>query len=439
MPNTLTEWVAESIQRAYPGQGPGTGRAMMARLKSKESIQGFGRFTAERLNLREAAHHAFGASWDLKLQQLCHSGGAWAAESTGAVDSSVFRELLDGMSHLAIEDGFAETGSVADQLVSEEEFPAELELVEAAIPYTYVATDAVKKLAEGEPYPRTSFAGLNVYVPTLNKTGLLAYLTMEAVRANNQGFLRSCKAEIGRVLGIDRVEEILRVVLGIDQGFETDDLAVISETDILGDRLVLGIDNTYKRGSRLAQTSFNTYLTTGAWVNAIDTFVLDEPADIDAFLGLFDNMNDPRTGKLVDVSPTAFLTVRGNAVRVKSILGITEMRTTVGSVETVTGNPVDGPTEVLVDKRVKRVLTDAGVTAPVADTYLIAADFKAAFGERKLAGVPILETFETTASDADWGPPLEQDIIYAAKGRRRSKAFVREPLKSARARNTAAT
>ncbi len=361
-----------------------------------------------RFSIRRAAEHAMGPGWHASLSEYAGRRrflDPLTAESTDpSVGATAFAAVTGAVMIEAIDAGYAMAMSDADNLVSNMDTPDDLDT--ATIAYRGKATDKALTVGEAQEYPKTGLSGWTVAVPRPEKIGLRCDVTLEAIVADRTSELIDAAGEVGEQVGIEVKERILRVILGITA--------------------------TYV----LNGSSYNTYLTTGAWVNSLDDFnQANGVAEFDRAMQLMANMVDPVTGKNIEIRLNALqiLVPPGNLFVTRRNFSTQEIRTTSGATEVVQGNPLANLPAPISDPQMRRLLVEAGLTTTQADTYVIIADFKRAFGWRQVRPFQVLERDGELASEIGFN----QDIVYSAKARAWGAAFVREPRYAYRMRKMA--
>lgn len=386
--------LVEKARELEPGQFRSFVRECLSQKKFNAEPDGDG----PRFHVREAAEQAFGRdTWARGLREIS-ARRSWVAEaSTGATDASAFVTAIAAMSHASMEDGYKERTSELLSLPGKFETPDQPEGTKDII-HKYSATGAVQAVAPGTEYPRTGFATLKITAPEPTKFGLIAALTIEAVKSNDtRGFLKD-NLDVGRAVGQHELEAFIRVLTGIK--------------------------SSYTRNGTL----YSTYLTSGSWVNSITDFNIDNgPAEFDRMDQLFDQMVHPVTGKSITVNPTGVIAVGKCYFRTKTTVNASQIRTqsaTSGVNTTTVGpNPLEGFTDVKRDPNIRRMLVaEGGLSATQADTQLFYGDFKEAILKREVEPF----TVEETANDTDIA--FFADIVHAVKGRWWGSYFVHDPL-----------
>lgn len=404
MAHSVTEWLAETVVRHTPGRGPGFGRAFVREAVAQK------KFDRRQLHLTELAKTLFGPTFESRLQTVS-SRGQWVGEAEEAVDLTAWRDIVGAVATEAIEAGYQQVVSPVEQLVADWD-SADDPNNPLLVPYPGAATDTSRDVAPGTEYPKTGFSHYSIKTPVPVKHGLIAQLTLELVLANRRQQFLDALAEVGRVVGLEMVRRKLRLVLGITQNY-----TVVTPAG--------------------GETTTATYVTTAGRANlVVDLNLADGPKEIDRLQQKFVGMTHPLTGEPIDVQPTAMFTVPANKYTLANAANVQEIRTTVSSVELITGNPVTFSGPIITDVRAPGLLTtEAGVevgalSAAEAATFVVLGDFQRAFRWRKVRD---LETFEAGPGDMNesagttWPPAFYQDVVYACKARWWGCGFVYDP------------
>jgi hypothetical protein len=357
------------------------------------------KFELGQIKLGELAKECFGEAFGPRLAQFSNRQ-EWVREGTDALDATAFRDVIGTMSTASMEEGYARKADNILALVGTYETPDQPE-GEKTIHFKQSATGTVGAVAPGMEYPRAGQGGYRIAAPEPTKFGLVGVLTIEAVKANETRQFLQEQMDIGGAVGAHQVREFLRVITGIR--------------------------NTYKRNG----TTINTYLTSGAWINAVEDFDITKgPAEFDRLDQLFDRMVHPITGEPIEVMPTAMLTVGAQHFQIRSIMKSTEIRVTNGTTTSVGANPLLNTEMQLEKNSVLRqlLISELGYNAAQADSTFFYGDLQGAFKYRQIEPFQVFETGDQT----DVG--FFQDIVYAAKGRWWGVPFVYDPMKVIRAR-----
>lgn len=402
---TLTQMLVRAVKQYGPQRGPGFASDLVAESVASQN------YDPRRFSFRQCAEEAFGTAWEAKLRRFAARKTAAVRrgeseeltfESQDAVDVSTFASVTGSVMIERVEAGHAAAMAPADGLVGRWDTPNNLDVQTVA--YSGKASDKSKDLAPLEPYPRTGLTPYTITIPKPVKHGQIVQVSMEAVLADSTAQLIDGAREVGEQVGLERKKRILRVVLGIT--------------------------NNYKRNG----TAYNTYLTSGAWVNALDDFdQANGPEEFDRLFRLMEQMVDPITGEVIEMNAANLkLFVPGsNTVRTRKNVSATEIRDVSGSRTVITGNPMSLP-EPMSDMQARALLIAASVTSTIASTYAILGDTQKAFKERIVRDFEVLERDGELASEAGW----EQDVVYAAKARFFTVPFVYDPYYVYRGRKT---
>lgn len=254
--------------------------------------------------------------------------------------------------------------------------------------------DSALTVAEGDVYPRSTMTENVVDIPKVVKKGHIVDLTREVLQADQTGLIISQAGKIAETMAINLEKRILDVVTGVS--------------------------NTYKFNG----TAYNTYLTSGAYVNTATSTALTDWTSIEAALLLFDGMTDPVTGEPIMVG--------GKTLLVPSALKMTAARLTAATmvaggsgaafaadptdnVQTWThsANPLGAGFQVLSNAYVKARTSSAS-------TWFI-GDFQKAFA--LVEANPITVTQQGASSEKEF----ERDIVASFKVNHRGTPAVIEP------------
>lgn len=420
MANTAQEWICETA-KAHPGR-PGLARELVRQMRREKKFNprsdGNDGFSVLRL-----AEETFGRyTWEARLREFGARKGWTAEASAEAVDASTFRDFFGAVAIEAVEMGYAEAASVANQLVGVWESGTSIQDV-ATIPEMAATPDKSLNVAAGMEYPRAGFSPVGVLAPRPDKFGLIAALTLEMVRANQKTELLDAYAEVGRVVGQEERDRKMRVVLGVT--------------------------NNYTRNG----VNTNTYLTSGAYTNSLTDFVLTNgPKEIDRLLSLAAVQAHPIHGREIEFNPTAILVPYAGAFNARHQTNLAEYTEPVGLQASTpnaagksVGNPLGQNFPLMVEKSIQRIgvagasAEEPGLalSAAVTKTLFVLADFQKAFKWRQVEPFSVFETGDMT--NDGWPPSFFQDVVWAAKARSWGAAFVREPRYAYRGYNSSAS
>lgn len=352
-----------------------------------------GKISRHAISLRNLAESFMGDGWAESLQRF--NGGQRVTEASEATGASAFTAITGQLLINEIKDKFELAKLIGDELC--DTIPViNGNLKEQKVPWLSNVTDSVEKVEEGMPYPQTSFSPNFIEYPAIEKIGKICSVTMEAIYSDLTGQILDSAASVGTYCGIAREERILK--------------------------MVLGINNAHKWNG----TSYNTYLTTGAWKNKITNFVLTDWTSINTMEQLFSEMLDPNTGKNILVEPKQILVMPALKYRAKRVFEATTTKSgayaTSGNPDQIEApNPLDTDYQVLTSPHARRLLTESGISASLADTYVMLGDFKKTFIWREAKPLTVVE------APANNPREFEQDIALAVKASLMGVAAVRDP------------
>lgn len=399
---TIAKFLADTV-RAHGRGRPGLAKELIA-----EGVKA-GKFRRSQINLLDLAQQTFGPSFGLGLERYARQRSQVVESLTAeafdpAIDSTAFATVTSAMFETEMEDAYNYATSIVESITGE--FPTPDKLGELDILDHATGVEDARTVGEAEPYPQMGVSGVKITIPKPEKIGLSTTVTLEALTDGRTAERLDAAAEVGRKVGREWAHRCLKVVFGIT--------------------------NTFKRNG----TTYNTYLTSGSWINALDDFSQSNgPDEFDRLEQLFDGMTNPISGEQIDVGPVRQIVVpRSNLYRTRKTLNAQELRYPgSGAVpEVVTSNPISGLPEPIADPLIRKLLIAAGDTGTVADTYVIYGDTTRAFYRR------IVRPFEVLERDGDLASEIgfRQDIVYAAKARIWGVPFVRRPQVVTRGRKT---
>lgn len=339
---------------------------------------------------------------DFSLRELAEAlipdGGAWVREldprSRGAatllesegVDLTAFSNVTGQLVNTAILDAYEQEAFVASRLVSviSTRFDGE------RIPGATKVRESDLEVAPGMPYPSLGFGEDYIDTPRTQKRGLIVPVTREAVFFDRTHLVLARAAEVGETLGANKEKRILDVILGLANNY------------------------------RWNGAEYNTYLSSGAWVNEIAGNALDDWTNVDKAEQLLAEMSDPHTGDPIVCKATTALVMparRHAAHRVFNGVDITYSR---GSSATTAVNPLGGY-QVHESRLAYRRITASGVASDAAKQWWFLGDFKKAFAY--MENWPVTVTQNARHSEAEF----ENDIVLRFKASERGAAAVLNP------------
>lgn len=345
------------------------------------------------ISIRQLAESFLGHNWAENLYR--YNSGVRVQEASEGVDASSFTAITGQLLVNEIKDKFDLAKLIGDD-VCETVPVTNGNLKEQKVPWLSNVIDSVEKVEEGMPYPHTTFSPNFIEYPAIEKIGKICAVTMEAIYSDLTGQILDSAGSVGTYCGLAREERILKVVLGL-------------------------VNNHKWNG-----TSYNTYLSSGAWVNTVGNFVLKDWSSVNTLEQLFVDMLDPNTGKNILIEPKQMLVMPANRYRAIRAFSATTTKSgdyaTTGNPDQIEApNPLDKDYQILTSPHARRLLTEAGVSKTIADSYVFLGDFKKAFIWREAKPLTVVE------APAQNPREFEQDIALAVKASLMGTAAVRDP------------
>lgn len=345
------------------------------------------------ISIRQLAESFMGYNWAENLYRF--NSGVRVQEASEGVDASSFTAITGQLLVNEIKDKFDLAKLIGDD-VCETVPVTNGNLKEQKVPWLSNVIDSVEKVEEGMPYPHTTFSPNYIEYPAIEKIGKICAVTMEAIYSDLTGQILDSAGSVGTYCGLAREERILKVVLGLT--------------------------NNHKWNG----SSYNTYLSSGAWVNTVGNFVLKDWTSVNTLEQLFTNMLDPNTGKNILIEPKQMLVMPANKYRAIRAFSATSTRSgdfaTSGNPDQIEApNPLDKDYQILTSPHARRLLTESGVSASIADSYVFLGDFKKSFIWREAKPLTVVE------APAQNPREFEQDIALAVKASLMGVACVRDP------------
>jgi hypothetical protein len=182
--------------------------------------------------------------------------------------------------------------------------------------------------------------------------------------------------------------------------------------------LVIGVTNNYKWKG----TSYNTYQSSGGWVNTMSGNELLDWTSVDAAEQLLADILDPNTGEPVLVRATTLLVTPAYAQAARRVVSATQVTYGVDGLPAVTFQHNPAIDHQIVDSRLlyRRILA-SGVATSDAKRWWFLGDFRKAFAY--MENWPITVTQAPLGSDAEFN----NDIVLRFKASERGAAAVINP------------
>jgi hypothetical protein len=306
----------------------------------------------DQISIRDVFESCFGSKAIAGLMEGTDSSRFLAREAVAPVNLSAFTNITGNLLFEAGVEAYKAAMPVGDSLVT-----AETSRRDGGrdIGLALIDDDAMI-VEEGEEYPDARYGEDYVDIPTSKKRGLKIGLTREVIFFDETAQVLTRAREISERLGTNKEKRILR--------------------------MVLGVDNNYKRNG----VALNTYTGAGNRINLKGTTALVDWTSLDAAEQMFADMKDDRVNpEPVDVQPNTILVPKELSWTARRIFTATELRTGTNGGNTQTYSPnMLTQTATVTTPWFKKILTDAGVAANVASARWYYGDFKRAFRYRTL-------------------------------------------------------
>lgn len=330
----------------------------------------------------------FGVDYSRK-ERLLKAIGHRAVHSLSeadAIDASSFSNITGQLLITIVKEKYQSADFVADAFFRKIPNPG-ANLKEHKIPYLSDVTDLPEKLSQQEPYPHTKFQESWVTLPAPEKYGRWAGLGMEMLISDWTGQAQDSAGSVGRAMGYLVETRKLRVLLGITNPYVWNDSALDTYVD-----------------------SVNA----GNYLNALYSTTVTNHEHVNTVEQLFWVMEDPITGRLINVRPSQVLVMPEKRYELKRILGAVEVRSgdtdEATSLQTISPNPLEINYSMYTSAIARQLLIDeGGLSAAEAKQRIYWGDFPKAFMYR--------EVYPMRTDVAPPQNPMEfhQDIVFAVK------------------------
>jgi len=348
-----------------------------------------GHLAPEEFSIRDLAESLVpdGREW-VRMLDPRSGGNVSVLEATDGVDVTAFLNITGQVIYAKILDAYEQENFVVSKLVQ----TISTRLDGEKIPGISQIADKVDEVAPGMPYPNLGFGEDYIETPSTSKRGFIVPVTKEAIFFDRTHLILSRAAEAGEILGLNKEKRLLD--------------------------LVVGVTNNYKSNG----TNYNTYYTSGPWVNELSTNELVDWTNVDAAEQLFADILDPNTGEPVLVSGTTVLVAPAYRHAAHRVFNAAEITYTPTASETATtaANPL-GNYRVEESRLAYRRILASGVTAADAKKWWFIGDFHKAFAY--MENWPITVTQAPINSEADFN----NDIVLRFKASERGVAAVLNP------------
>jgi hypothetical protein len=362
-------------------------------------------------SLKGLAEATMGENWPDRLKagsaQLMHGAGLLEG-SVAAVDVSAFSNITGQLLIDRIRDNYEAPQFIGDRLMEIAPVVGG-NLGTHREPWLSRVKDDPGLLNPQQEYPETVFAEQYIDLPAVEKRGLRCSVSLEMITADKTKQAMARAEDVGFRLRYNREERQLKVVSGIVNNF------------------------------KYMGTGYNTYNTSGLWINKQSGVVITDYRGIATAELLFSNMTDLVTGKaiLIDPSKMMILCIPSKLPELKIALHAARTRSgqypTSGAATNALAdyegvpliNDVDYP--IVASVILNHLLTDTvasggqAITATNAKEYIFMGNFQKAFVYR--------EVMPFTTAQAPPGNPFEflQDVVVQVKAMEWGVAGVQGP------------
>lgn len=378
------------LKRLYEGLGPTQACNHLA-----EALEA-GHLRPQEFSLRQLAEAMIpdGAEWVRMLSPVHKSGQMSLLEAGGtAVDTAAFRNVTGQLIFSKIKADYNTPAMVMSRLVPD--VPTSLD--GEKIPGTTQIGDQAEVVAPGKDFPTVGFSEDYQETPQTTKRGLICAVTKEAVFFDRMNLVLQQAGKVGEWLAVNKEKRLID--------------------------LLIGQTNNYKwRG-----TNYNTYATSGAWINRKSSNPLTNWENVDAADQLWANMTDPFTGEPITIMGKQIVCMPANAKRGRMILNATAVNygdiTTGTGNQTVGANPLAGSSFTLAESALaySRLQSQRSISASNAAKYWYYGDFAKAFAYMQNWPLTVVQ------APANNDDEFDRDVVAKFKASERGAAAVMDP------------
>lgn len=356
-----------------------------------------GKMKPDDFSIREIAEATMGEAWLGRIERESSSrGGVQLLEDTAGVDSTAFANITGQIIYNKVLEGYNSPLLVGDRLVTV--IPTTFHDGEKLAGVTEPLGDA-STVDEGMPFPEMAMQENYIQTPATVKQGNIVSLTKEAIAKDRTGMIMQQARAIGERVGVKREHKILDVVLGVT--------------------------NNYKWKG----TTYNTFLTSGGWINDKSSSELLDWTSIDDVMIQLSEITNPfqlDSNEPLPVILRDLLVMPSKETTARRMLTATETRAVSNTNNTtIGGNPVP-QLSLSVSALAYQRLVKSGISTTNAKQYWFAGDFKRAFAYMQV--YPLTVTQAAPNGDAEF----ERDIVARFKAAERGVAVVTDPRAVAR-------
>lgn len=315
-------------------------------------------------------------------------GAATPILESDGVDVSAFQNVASQVIHAKILEAYSQEAFVVSKLV--DTVPTRLD--GEKIPGVNRVADTIDEVGPGMPYPNLGFGEDYIETPSTTKRGFIVPVTKEAIFFDRTNLILSRAAEVGEVLGLNKEKRLLDLVIGVNNNFNHNGV------------------------------SYDTYQTSGDWVNELSGNELQDWTNVDAAEQLLADILDPATGEPVLLRGTNVLVMPAYRHAAHRVFNAAEINYSASGSQTATvaANPL-GNYQVHESRLAYRRVIASGELADDAKKWWFLGDFKRAFAY--MENWPITVTQAPLGSEADF----TSDIVLRFKASERGAAAVLNP------------
>lgn len=391
-------------------EGEGEFQAQFSALRKKmggnRRLGGYDKFS-----LRALAEGIFGTDSPYELDRRFRLGGRMIQkgmyEAVTAVDLSAFSNITGQLLVDRIRDNYEAPQFITDELF--ENIPVTGGNLGPHIePWLSRVKDDPGVLQPQQVYPETNFIEQYITLAAVNKRGLKVSVTLELIFGDKTKQVMQRCDDTGFRLRFNKEERGFGIITGMANA--------------------AGFNNFTYMG-----TNYNTYQTTGLWVNTLPSNTITDYKGVAGIEVLFSNMKDFVTGKAIVIDPAEIkilcvpakipeLKIALHAARTRSgpygASGATNTQQEMDDVPLI--NDVDYPilkSQILynillsTDPTTAASIGGLSLSAAQAKEYVYAGNFKKAFYYRE--AMP----FMTEQAPVGSPPEFEQDIMVQVRAR----------------------
>lgn len=385
--------LGQNLRQLYESLGPVDCLERLAGLLESKEVK------PEDFSLRELAESFCGHDWVSKLNT--HNLGRFSTvsvmEAGEGVDVSAFSNITGQILYTKIMDGWKQATANVDRLAEtvKTQFDGE------KIPFLGQIPDEGLKVRPGMPYPEAGFGERFVETPSTDKYGQIVSITKEMVFFDRTSQALKRANSNGERLGVAKSKRIWDGVLGYT--------------------------NTYKFNG----TTYNTYATSGGWINKKSATPLVDYTSIEQAYILAAAVLDPDSNNPIDIEFKQLVVMPAKLFTARRIIGATEISSTYpgyqatvtppGNVQMVGSNPLPDSLDIIYSKIAYQRILNQGVSATNANDYWFVGDFAKAFAYMENWPITVVQAPPNSLKE------FEQDIIVRVKASERGVFAVQDP------------